>query len=137
QAALAGFNVELEEAAASLGCRGLRRLRRVTLPLLGPSLFGSMSIVFIWALTELGVPLMCDYTRVTSVQIFTGLKEIGRNPFVYALVVVVLLATLLIYAGSRWLLGRARPAPSTKGARARRLERLAPLPMAAVTLVMA
>jgi iron(III) transport system permease protein len=136
-AALAGMNVELEEAAASLGCHGLRRLRRVTLPLLGPSLFAATSIVFIWALTELGVPLMCDYTRVTSVQIFTGLKDIGRNPFVYALVVVVLAATVVIYAASRWLLGRSRPAGATKGARARRPERLGPLATAAVTLTLA
>ena len=53
-------------------------------------MFAAASIVFIWAFTELGVPLMCDFQRVTSVQIFSGLKDLGRNPFVYALVVVVL-----------------------------------------------
>ena len=109
-AALAGMNVELEEAAASLGCRGLRRFRKITLPLVGPSLFASTSIVFIWGLTELGVPLICDYTRITSVQIFSGLKDIGRNPFVFGLVVVVLVATVAIYGGARWLAGRARVA---------------------------
>src|SRR6185436_5024219 len=74
--------------------------------------------------------------RVTSVQIFRGLKDIGRNPFVYALVVVVLVATVAIYGASRWLLGRARPAAASKGARVRRPERLRPLPTALVTLVM-
>jgi iron(III) transport system permease protein len=137
QAALAGMNVELEEAAASLGARGLRRFRRITLPLLGPSLFAATSIVFIWALTELGVPLMCDYTRVTSVQIFSGLKDIGRNPFVFGLVVVMLVATVSIYAVARWLVGRARVAASGKGARARRPARLRPLAGAGVALVMA
>jgi iron(III) transport system permease protein len=120
QAALAGVNVELEEAAASLGCRGLRRFRKITLPLLGPSLFAATSIVFIWGLTELGVPLMCDYTRVTSVQIFSGLKDLGRNPFVFGLVVVVLVATVTIYTGARWLAGRVRIAGASKGARVRR-----------------
>ncbi len=133
-AALAGLNVELEEAAASLGCRGLRRFWRITLPAIGPSVFAGASIVFIWALTELGVPLMCDYTRVTSVQIFTGLKDMGRNPFVFALVVVVLVATLALYAGARWLGGRARVAGATKGARARRL--VSPRPWAAVGLTL-
>jgi iron(III) transport system permease protein len=137
QAALAGLNVELEEAAASLGCHGWRRFRRVTLPLLGPSLFAATSIVFIWALTELGVPLMCDYTRVTSVQIFTGLKDVGRNPSVYALVVVVLVATVAIYAASRWLLGRTRPAGASKGARPRQPVTLGPLPSALVALTLA
>ena len=72
QAALAGLNAEMEEAARSLGCRGLRLFRKVTLPSILPSVFAAGSIVFIWAFTELGVPLMCDFQRVTSVQIFTG-----------------------------------------------------------------
>jgi iron(III) transport system permease protein len=137
QAALAGLNVELEEAAASLGCRGLRRFRKITLPLLGPSLFAATSIVFIWGLTELGVPLMCDYTRVTSVQIFSGLKDIGKNPFVFGLVVVVLAATVTIYAAARVMVGRARVVGASKGVRARRPTPLRPLPGLGVALVMA
>jgi iron(III) transport system permease protein len=137
QAALAGMNVELEEAAASLGCRGLRRFRKITLPLLGPSLFAATSIVFIWGLTELGVPLMCDYTRVTSVQIFSGLKDLQRNPFVFGLVVVVLVATVTIYAAARALVGQHRVAGATKGARHRHRTPLRPLAAAGVAAVMA
>jgi iron(III) transport system permease protein len=137
QASLAGLNVELEEAAASLGCHGWRRFRKITLPLVGPSLFAATSIVFIWGLTELGVPLMCDYTRVTSVQIFSGLKDIGRNPFVFGLVVVVLVATLTIYAAARWLVGRARLPGATKGGRARRRVPLRPRARAVVVFVLA
>jgi iron(III) transport system permease protein len=137
QASLAGFNAELEEAAASLGCHGWRRFRRITLPLLGPSLFAATSIVFIWGLTELGVPLMCDYTRVTSVQIFSGLKDIGKNPFVFGLVVVVLVATVTIYVAARWLVGRTRPPGASKGGRVRPRTRLGPLAGAAVALGMA
>jgi iron(III) transport system permease protein len=136
-AALAGMNIELEEAAASLGCRGLRRLWKITLPVVGPSVFAAVSIVFIWALTELGVPLMCDYTRVTSVQIFSGLKDIGRNPFVFALVVVVLAVTIALYGVASWLAGRARAPGATKGVRARRPVRPRPLVAAAATVVMA
>ena len=50
---------------------------------------------------------MCDYQRVTSVQIFAGLKDLGRNPFVYALVVVVLVTTVAFYAFARRLVARA------------------------------
>ena len=74
---------------AASGCRGLRLFRKITLPPLGPSLFAATSIVFIWAFTELGVPLLCDYHARTSVQFFSGLKDLGRNPFVYALLVVL------------------------------------------------
>ena len=129
QAALAGLNPEMEEAARSLGCRGLRLFRKVTLPAILPSVFAAGSIVFIWAFTELGVPLMCDFQRVTSVQIYAGLKDLGRNPFVYALVVVVLATTIAFYAFARRLVARAgHRVGAAKGVRAHRSRRLRPLP---------
>ena len=139
QAALAGLNAEMEEAARSLGCRGLRLFRKVTLPAILPSVFAAGSIVFIWAFTELGVPLMCDFSRVTSVQIFSGLKDIGRNPFVYALVVVVLVTTVLLYAFARWLAARAggHRVGAAKGVRAQRPRRLRPLAGALVAAILA
>jgi iron(III) transport system permease protein len=116
-AALANVPPELEEAAENLGCIGFAKLRRVTLPLILPSVFASVTITFIWALTELGVPLMCDYTRVTSVQIFFGLKDIGNNPFVYALVTVVLVITVALYATARLVFGRTQHALASKSVR--------------------
>lgn len=115
-AALSNQNPELERAAETLGCHGLRKLWRVTLPLTAPSLFASLTIIFIWSLTELGVPLLCDYGRVTSVQIFTGLKDIGQNPFVYGLVAVALVATVGLYGLSRLLLRRLDVNAGVKGA---------------------
>ena len=120
-ASLSNQDPELERAAETLGAHGLRKLWRVTLPLCAPSLFASLTIIFIWALTELGVPLLCDYGRVTSVQIFTGLKDIGQNPFVYGLVTVALLATLALYGVSRLLLRRLDVTAGVKGSA--RLER--------------
>ena len=114
-ASLAGQNPELERAAETLGAHGLRKLWRVTLPLSAPSLFASLTIVFIWSLTELGVPLLCDYDRVTSVQIFVGLKDIGQNPFVYGLVTVALLATVGLYGLSRLLLRKLDVTAGIKG----------------------
>jgi len=105
-AALANIDPAMEEAAENLGCTGLRKFMRVTLPLVMPGLFAGGTIVFIWAFTELGVPLMFDYTRVTSVQIFDGIKDIGNNPFPYALVAVMLLSTALLYGLSKVLFGR-------------------------------
>ena len=139
QAALAGLNAEMEEAARSLGCRGLRLFRKVTLPSILPSVFAAGSIVFIWAFTELGVPLMCDFSRVTSVQIFSGLKDLGRNPFVYALVVVVLVSTVLLYAVARWLATRAggHRVGAAKGVGAHRPRRLRSLAAALVAATLA
>ena len=105
-AALANVDPAMEEAAENLGCTGWRKFFKITLPLITPGVFAGGTIVFIWAFTELGVPLIFDYTRVTSVQIFYGIKDIGTNPFPYALVAVMLGATTLIYALSRLLFGR-------------------------------
>ncbi|MEO6053064.1 MAG: ABC transporter permease subunit, partial [Chthoniobacterales bacterium] len=59
------------------------------------------------AFTELGVPLMFNYTRVTPVQIFNGIRSIGGNPLPYALVVVTLVTTVLLYALSKFLFGKS------------------------------
>jgi iron(III) transport system permease protein len=102
-ASLANLDPALEEAAANLGCPPWRRLWRVTLPLTLPGLFAGSTIAFIWAFTELGVPLIFDFNRVTSVQIFGAIKDLGNNPFPYALVVVLLFFTTLLYIGSKRL----------------------------------
>lgn len=105
-AALANVDPAMEEAAENLGCTGFRKFRRITLPLIMPGLFAGGTIVFIWAFTELGVPLMFEFTKVTSVQIFAGIKEIGGNPFPFALVAVMLTSTVLLYAAGKLLFGR-------------------------------
>lgn len=105
-AALANVDPAMEEAAQNLGCTGWRRFRRITLPLIKPGLFAGGTIVFIAGFTELGVPLIFDYSRVTSVQIFYGLKDIGGNPAPYALVTLLLLSTTTLYLLGKGLFGR-------------------------------
>lgn len=126
-AALANIDPAMEEAAQNLGCTGFRRFRRITLPLVKSGLFAGGTIVFIWSFTELGTPLVFDYPRVTSVQIFYGLKDIGGNPFPYALVAVMLLSTTLLYALGKGLFGRqsyAMMAKATSSGGPRRISRV-------------
>lgn len=104
-AALANVDPAMEEAAENLGCTGFRKFRKITLPLIMPGLFAGGIIIFIWAFTELGVPLMFGFTRVTPVQIFYGIKDIGGNPFPFALVAVLLVTTILLYATGKFLFG--------------------------------
>ncbi|MFZ9921270.1 MAG: ABC transporter permease, partial [Terrimicrobiaceae bacterium] len=113
-AALANVDPAMEEAAENLGCTGFRKFRKITLPLIMPGVFAGGTIVFIWSFTELGVPLMFDFTRVASVQIFHGIKDIGGNPFPFALVVVMLAASVLLYAASKLTLGRSSHAMMAK-----------------------
>jgi iron(III) transport system permease protein len=113
-ASLANIDPAMEEAAANLGCTGMKRFFKITLPLIMPGVFAGSTLVFIWAFTELGVPLIFDYNAITSVQIYSGLKDIGSNPFPYALVAVMLCFSVFFYAVGKGFLGRQNFATISK-----------------------
>ncbi len=105
ESALANIDPALDEAAQNLGANGWTRFRRVTLPLVMPGLFAGCTLVFIAGFTELGTPLIMSYSRCAAVQVYDELKEISASPFPYALVTVVLAASVALYALSRLLFG--------------------------------
>jgi iron(III) transport system permease protein len=113
-AALANLDPAMEQAAANLGARRWRVFRRVTLPLLRPGLFAGATIVMIWSFTELGTPLMFDYYRVTPVQVFHRITQVSGSPVPYALVLVMLLMSLALYAVGKLILGRGYAAGVSK-----------------------
>ncbi len=104
-AALANLDPALDEAARNLGVGPVRRMFRVTLPLVRPGIFAGATIVFIWSFTELGTPLMFEFQRITPVQIFNGIKEMADSRQPYALTVVLLVLAAGIYAFGRLLFG--------------------------------
>jgi iron(III) transport system permease protein len=115
-AALANVDPAMEEVAENLGCTGMKKFFRITLPLIMPGLFAGGTIVFIWSFTELGTPLIMNYHRCAPVQVFDALKEIGTNPFPYALVFVMLAASVAMYVISKLLFGRHSYAMQSKAA---------------------
>jgi len=119
-AALSNLDPALDEAAENLGCTPWRRFRRVTLPLAMPGIFAGASIVFIWGFTELGVPLVFDYARVTSVQIWDGAKDMSGNPLPYALVAIMVSFCLLFFLLSKYAFGRHEFAGSGRASMASR-----------------
>lgn len=125
-AALANLDPALEEAAANLGCKPAARFWKITLPLIMPGIFAGGTIVFIWAFTDLGVPLVFDFDRVTSVQIFNLLKDISGNTLPYAMVVVMLVFTVLCYVVSKLLFERANAGGGGRAVTARETIKLAP-----------
>jgi iron(III) transport system permease protein len=104
-AGLANVDPSLEDAARSVGAGPWRVFRRVTFPLILPSYFAGAVIVFIWALTDLGTPLMFNFREVIAVQIFDRVSE-PSSPEGNALVVVLLVLVVLVYWGARALWGR-------------------------------
>jgi iron(III) transport system permease protein len=113
-ASLTNIDPAMEEAAANLGCTGMKRFFKITLPLIMPGVFAGSTLVFIWTFTELGVPLIFDYNTITSVQIYFGLKDIGSNPFPYALVAVMLCFSVFFYIVGKGILGRQNLATVSK-----------------------
>jgi iron(III) transport system permease protein len=115
-ASLANIDHAMLEAAENMGSSGYTTFRRITLPLIMPGLFAGGTIIFIWAFTELGTPLIMNYTRCASVQVFDALKEIGSNPFPYALVLVMLVASVGLYMLSKFAFGQQNFAMTSKAA---------------------
>ncbi|HVU62873.1 MAG TPA: iron ABC transporter permease [Phycisphaerales bacterium] len=124
-AALANLDPALEEAADNLGCGPWKKLFTITLPLIRPGVFAGATIVFIWELTELGTPVIFDYTRVMSVQVFNKLHEVESSPEPYALVIIMLVMAIALYAIGKYLLAGRAYAMYSKASRAASETRLA------------
>jgi iron(III) transport system permease protein len=142
QAALANIDPALDEAGRNLGAGAWRRFWKITLPLMRPGIFAGATIVFIWAFTELGTPLMVGYRKVTAVQVFDELSQVNPTGDTYALVVVMLVASVLLYLVGKLVLGRPTTgmmAKATVASQPRRLRAggtlLATLPFGLVFLV--
>jgi len=106
--ALANVDPSLEDAARNLGAGPWRRFRSVTLPLMMPGVFAGASIVFIWAFTDLGTPLIFGYQKLVPIQIFNKISEGSVDPTGYALVVLVLLLTLATFLVSKRVFSAGR-----------------------------
>lgn len=115
QAALANVDPMLERAAENLGATRWQVFWRVTFPLVRPGLFAGCTLVLIWSFTELGTPLMFHVYDVTPVQVFIKLTEIN-NPLPYALVMVMLTCSSLLYVIGKLTLGKSTRAVASKSA---------------------
>jgi iron(III) transport system permease protein len=107
-AALANVDPSLEEAAKNMGANSFRLFTTVTFPLMLPGYFAGAIIVFIWAFTDLGTPLVFEYREVIAVQIFNMVTDLHQNPMGYAFVVAVVALTLFFFYLSKRILGGGR-----------------------------
>ncbi len=101
-AALANVDPSLEEMATTLGAPRWRQVLDIVWPLSRPGYFAGAIIVFIWALTDLGTPLLVGYHDTLPVRIFNMVTDVEENPVGYALVFVVITLTVLIFILSKF-----------------------------------
>jgi iron(III) transport system permease protein len=126
QATLANVDPTLFEAAAASGASRATRFFRIGLPLVLPGFFAGAVIVFIFAVTDLGAPLVFDARMLVPMQIFERAAEGSRDPVGYSLVVTVVVLTAGLFALGRRIVGGVAPSSAAKGATTQRLHELSP-----------
>ena len=114
-AGLERYDTTLDEAATGLGASRALLLRRITLPLLTPSLAGAMLLVFMSALGSFSAPYVFGGgARVLATQILVS-KLNGALGLAYVETTVLAVTAVLALLLLRWLEGRRRYAMAGKG----------------------
>ncbi len=103
--AFANIDPSLEEMAQILGAGKLRRYWNIVWPLARPGYFAGAIIVFIWALTDLGTPLLVGFHKTMPVHIFNLVTDINENPIGFALVFFVVILTVTFFLISKLFVG--------------------------------
>ncbi len=127
QAALGNVDPSLREAGKNLGSDRWHLFWNVTMPLAMPGIYASGSIIFVSAFTDLGVPLMFNFTTTIPTQIYNLVTQ-SDNPMGYALVVLTLiLVAALFLIGHCWGKGHEMMARSSSHEERTQLKGLASL----------
>lgn len=109
-AALAFRDPALEEAARCSGASNIKTILRITFPLVLPGFFAGASIVFIWAFTDIGTPLVFRAEQLLPVVVYNLRDQIYENPAAYALALLTLIVSAAIF-----ILGKRVAAMRTQG----------------------
>jgi molybdate transport system permease protein len=114
EGALRSLDRRYEDAAATLGAGRLTVLRRVTLPLIAPSLLAGAALTWARALGEFGATITFagnfeGRTQTMPLAVFIALETNPAEAIALSLVLLAVSATVLVVVGSR-VFGGARPA---------------------------
>jgi iron(III) transport system permease protein len=105
--ALARIDPALEEAAESVGARGWRKLRTITLPLTTPGYLAGALLVFIWTFSDFTTPLVLGVHDLLAPQAYLNIVQfVDRRLFRMGIVIsalMVLLAVAFLLAARRYV----------------------------------
>ncbi len=107
EGALQNLDTRYEGAAASLGAGRWTVLRRVTLPMIGPSLTAGLVLTWARALGEFGATItfagnLQGRTQTLPLAVFVALESDRDAAIALSLVMVVVSLTVLIVLRNRW-----------------------------------
>ncbi len=113
QGALEGADRRFEEAAATLGAGSWTVFRRVTLPLIGPSVAAGTVLAFARALGEFGATItfagnLPRTTQTMPLAVYLALETDPDAAIALALVLLAVSVGVLLLVGNRWLRAGAR-----------------------------
>jgi iron(III) transport system permease protein len=105
--ALGKIDPALEEAAESVGARGWRKLRTITLPLTTPGYIAGALLVFIWTFSDFATPLVLGVHDLLASQAYLNIVQfVDRRLFRMGIVIsalMVLLAVVFLVAARRYV----------------------------------
>jgi molybdate transport system permease protein len=108
EGALRGLDTRLEDAAATLGAGRLTVFRRVTLPLIAPSLVAGAVLTFARALGEFGATItfagnLPGVTQTLPLAVYVGLEGDLSEAVALSLVLLAVSVVVLVALRDRWL----------------------------------
>ena len=108
EGALRGLDGRFEDAAATLGASRLTVFRRVTLPLIAPSLVAGAVLTFARALGEFGATItfagnLPGVTQTLPLAVYIGLEGDPSEAIALSLVLLAFSIAVLVLLRDRWL----------------------------------
>ncbi len=107
QGALASSDLRYEQAAETLGASGWTTFRRVTLPMVGPSVAAGAVLCFARALGEFGATItfagnLPGTTQTMPLAVYIALETDPQAAVALALVLLAVSVTILLLLRERW-----------------------------------
>jgi molybdate transport system permease protein len=108
EGALRGLDTRLEDAAATLGAGRFTVFRRVTLPLILPSLAAGLVLTFARALGEFGATItfagnLPGVTQTLPLAVYVGLEGDPSDAIALSLVLLAVSVVVLVALRDKWL----------------------------------
>ncbi len=95
--ALGKIDPSLEEAAESVGARGWRKLRTITLPLTTPGYMAGALLVFIWTFSDFTTPLVLGVHDLLAAQAYLNIVQfVDRRLFRMGIVISAIMVALAV-----------------------------------------
>lgn len=107
--ALKKIDVSLLEAAESLGCKPIKKIATVILPLILPTLLAGSSLVFMNALADFGTPMLIgEGYNVMPVLIYSEfISEVGGQAnFAAALATIMVFITSIVFLAQKYVVNK-------------------------------